>query len=241
MTERAIDHLQDQWLLILDFGSQYTQLIARRVRECGVYCEIQPFDVDESYFEERQPRGVILSGGPETVTAGDTPRIPERLFELEVPILGICYGMQALAEQLGGGVKSSAYREFGHAEIYLQGGSDFLRTLDPNRLGKAQVWMSHGDRVESLPEGFRTICTSQNSPSAAMASEDKSFYGLQFHPEVTHTICGQRIIENFLHHICGCASDWNPGNIIAKHIKKVQEAVGNDQILLGLSLSLIHI
>ena len=224
--------MQDR-ILILDFGSQYTQLIARRVREAGVYSEIYVGDIGIEAIESFQPSGLILSGGPESAFTDDAIKPSQEIYSLGLPILGICYGMQVMSEQLGGKVSPSSHREFGHADIKIESNSRLLEGIEHS--AEQTVWMSHGDRVESLPEGFRTICTSQNSPSAAMASEDKSFYGLQFHPEVTHTICGQRIIENFLHHICGCASDWNPGNIIAKHIKKVQEAVGNDQILLGLS------
>ena len=235
MTERAIDHLQGQWLLILDFGSQYTQLIARRVRECGVYCEIQPFDVEKSYFDERQPRGVILSGGPETVTSGDTPRIPERLLELEIPILGICYGMQALAAQLGGGVKSSAHREFGHAEIDLHGGSELLGTLDPDRHGKAQVWMSHGDKVTDLPEGFSVTASTESAPVAAMENPSKRIYAVQFHPEVTHTPNGDHLIDRFAKDICQCDGDWTIENIAEEAIRRTKEQVGDDEVVLGLS------
>ena len=176
---------------------------------------------------------MILSGGPESAFIDDAPRPSQEIYSMGLPILGICYGMQMMTEQLGGKVSPSNEREFGHADAKMEANNRLLEGVDTD--GEQPVWMSHGDRVENLPEGFQTICTSTNSPSAAMANEDKSFYGLQFHPEVTHTICGQRIIENFVHDICGCESDWNPGNIIEKDIKEVQEAVGDDQVLLGLS------
>ena len=200
-----------------------------------MYCEIQPFDVEKSYFDERQPRGVILSGGPETVTSGDTPRIPERLLELEIPILGICYGMQALAAQLGGGVKSSAHREFGHAEIDLHGGSELLGTLDPDRHGKAQVWMSHGDKVTDLPEGFSVTASTESAPVAAMENPSKRIYAVQFHPEVTHTPNGDHLIDRFAKDICQCDGDWTIENIAEEAIRRTKEQVGDDEVVLGLS------
>ena len=224
--------MQDR-ILILDFGSQYTQLIARRVREAGVYSEIYIGDIDFNAIESFQPSGLILSGGPESAFIDDAPKPSKEIYSMGLPILGICYGMQVMTEQLGGKVSPSNEREFGHANAKMETNSRLLQGIETD--GEQPVWMSHGDRVEFLPEGFQTICTSANSPSAAMANEDKSFYGLQFHPEVTHTSCGQRIIENFVHNICGCGNDWNPGNIIEKDIKEVQEAVGDDQVLLGLS------
>ena len=224
--------MQDR-ILILDFGSQYTQLIARRVREAGVYSEIYIGDIDFNTIESFKPSGLILSGGPESAFIDDAPKPSKEIYSMGLPILGICYGMQVMTEQLGGKVSPSNEREFGHADAKMEANSRLLEGIETD--GEQAVWMSHGDRVEFLPEGFQTICTSANSPSAAMANEDKSFYGLQFHPEVTHTSCGQRIIENFVHNICGCGNDWNPGNIIEKDIKEVQEAVGDDQVLLGLS------
>lgn len=224
--------MQDR-ILILDFGSQYTQLIARRVREAGVYSEIYVGDIGIEAIESFQPSGLILSGGPESAFSEDSPRPSKEIYSMGLPILGICYGMQVMSEQLGGKVSSSSDREFGHADAKIELNSPLLKGIETDV--EQSVWMSHGDRVESLPEGFQTICKSENSPSAAMANEDKSFYGLQFHPEVTHTRCGQKIIENFVHEICSCKSDWNPGNIIEKDIKEVQQAVGNDQVLLGLS------
>ena len=224
--------MQDR-ILILDFGSQYTQLIARRVREAGVYSEIYIGDIDFNTIESFKPSGLILSGGPESAFIDDAPKPSKEIYSMGLPILGICYGMQVMTEQLGGKVSPSNEREFGHADAKMEANSRLLEGIETD--DEQPVWMSHGDRVEFLPEGFKTICTSANSPSAAMANEDKSFYGLQFHPEVTHTSCGQRIIENFVHNICGCGNDWNPGNIIEKDIKEVQEAVGDDQVLLGLS------
>ena len=224
--------MQDR-ILILDFGSQYTQLIARRVREAGVYSEIYTGDIDFDLIQSFQPSGLILSGGPESAFIEDAPKPPQEIYSMGLPILGICYGMQAMTEQLGGQVSASNNREFGHADAKIEANSRLLEGID--KANDQQVWMSHGDRVESLPEGFQTICTSPNSPSAAMANEEKAFYGLQFHTEVTHTECGQKIIQNFVHGICECKSDWNPGNIIEKDIREVREAVGDDQVLLGLS------
>ena len=224
--------MQDR-ILILDFGSQYTQLIARRVREAGVYSEIYTGDIDFDSIQSFQPSGLILSGGPESAFIEDAPKPPQEIYSMGLPILGICYGMQAMTEQLGGQVSPSNNREFGHADAKIEANSRLLEGID--KANDQQVWMSHGDRVESLPEGFQTICTSANSPSAAMENEEKAFYGLQFHPEVTHTECGQKIIQNFVHGICECKSEWNPGNIIEKDIREVREAVGDDQVLLGLS------
>ena len=213
--------MQDR-ILILDFGSQYTQLIARRVREAGVYSEIYVGDIGIEAIESFQPSGLILSGGPESAFTDDAIKPSQEIYSLGLPILGICYGMQVMSEQLGGKVSPSSHREFGHADIKIESNSRLLEGIEHS--AEQTVWMSHGDRVESLPQGFQTTCTSANSPSAAMANEDDSFYGLQFHPEVTHTSCGQRIIKNFVHNICGCGNDWNPGNIIEKDIKEVQEA-----------------
>ena len=235
MSNSSVQHLQDQWLLILDFGSQYTQLIARRVRESGVYCEIQPFDVSQEYFSERFPNGVILSGGPETVTEGNTPRIPEKILELGVPILGICYGMQALASQLGGSVESSDHREFGHADIKIKASSDLLSTLDVSDTGDAQVWMSHGDQVVSLPDGFVVTASTDSAPIAAMEDASKNIFAVQFHPEVTHTPNGDLLIDRFAKNICGCAGDWTIENIAEDAIQKIKEQVGQDEVVLGLS------
>jgi GMP synthase (glutamine-hydrolysing) len=225
-------------ILILDFGSQYTQLIARRVREAGVYSEILPWDVDPAEIRAFGPAGVILSGGPESVISGAafsdvTPTIPALVFELGVPVLGICYGMQSMAAQLGGEVESSAHREFGHATVQPAEGSALLDGLATG--GAMNVWMSHGDRVRRLPSGFKPIASSANAPLAGMADESRRFYGLQFHPEVTHTDQGQRILERFVRDICDCPDAWRSGNIIAREIRQVRDKVGRDKVLLGLS------
>ncbi|MDA0706866.1 MAG: glutamine-hydrolyzing GMP synthase [Proteobacteria bacterium] len=223
-------------LLILDFGSQYTQLIARRVRECGVYSEIFPWDVADTAIRDFRPSGVILSGSPESVNFASPPRVSAAVFELGVPVLGICYGMQSMAAELGGRVASSSHREFGYAEVtaknstLLAGLSDFAG--DESKL---KVWMSHGDRVEAIPPGFVITATSPNSPMAAMEDTSRHYYGVQFHPEVTHTLQGQAILNRFVHEICGCAGDWTPGNIVSDAIANVRAKVGDDKVLLGLS------
>ena len=221
-------------ILILDFGSQYTQLIARRVREAGVYSEIYAGDIDHQSISDFNPTGIILSGGPESAFSDDSPKAATEIFSMGVPILGICYGMQTMAEQLGGHVQSSAHREFGYAEVSIETSNRLFQGIEVNQ-DCLQVWMSHGDRVETLPEGFVIIGKSDSSPAAAMANDAKSFFGLQFHPEVTHTNKGQVIIENFVHQICGCGSEWTPDNIIESDINNIREEVGNDQVLLGLS------
>lgn len=226
-------------ILILDFGSQYTQLIARRVREAGVYCEIWPYDNCEEVIAAHSPSGIILSGGPETVTAEHTPRAPQIVFDLGVPLLGICYGMQTMAEQLGGKVESSDKHEYGYAQVRARGHSHLLRDIEdhtsPEGYGLLDVWMSHGDRVVEAPAGFHVICETDNAPLAGMADEERRYYGLQFHPEVTHTRQGQRIIERFLFEICGCEALWNPLSIIEESIKTVRQQVGDRHVLLGLS------
>jgi GMP synthase (glutamine-hydrolysing) len=226
-------------ILILDFGSQYTQLIARRVREAGVYCELHPYDMDAAAIRDFHPRGIILSGGPESVTLTETPRAQQVVFELGVPVLGICYGMQTMAVQLGGGVASSTRREFGYARVRARGHSRLLRDIEdhtsPEGYGLLDVWMSHGDRVEQLPPGFKLIASSDSAPLAGMADEERGFYGLQFHPEVTHTRQGVRILNRFVHDICGCASDWTSSNIIDDSIAQIRAQVGDDQVLLALS------
>jgi len=226
-------------ILILDFGSQYTQLIARRVREAGVYSEIHPWDMHDQAVRDFAPRGVILSGGPESVTLEAPPRLSEVVFELGVPVLGICYGMQTMAAQLGGRVEPSSHREFGYARVTLHHHSALLNHIedDVDAQGRAllDVWMSHGDRVEDLPQGFHAIASTDNAPLAGMADESRHYYGLQFHPEVTHTTQGHRILERFVHQVCGCGSDWNAGNIVSDAIANVRQNVGGDKVLLGLS------
>ncbi len=221
-------------LLILDYGSQYTQLIARRVREAGVYSEIHPHDLSAEAIARFGASGIILSGGPESVAGEKGPGVSDAVIDAGVPILGICYGMQALAAKLGGEVRGSDQREFGYAEVSLMGGDRLLGGLVGGE-DRLKVWMSHGDRVELLPEGFESIAASRNAPLAGMADVERRIYGLQFHPEVTHTEKGQTIIERFVHKICGCPSDWTPSNIIAEHIERVRDGVGVERVLLGLS------
>ena len=226
-------------ILILDFGAQYTQLIARRVRELGVYCEIHPWDMGDAQVRAFRPRGVILSGGPESVTAADPPRAPAAVFELGVPVLGICYGMQTMAQQLGGRVAASSEREFGYAEVTVTGGSRLLDHLEDRRNAAGRcvldVWMSHGDRVEALPPGFAAAASTGTIPFAAMSDERRRFYGEQFHPEVTHTPQGTRLLERFVREICGADALWSTGNILADAIERVRAQVGSGKVLLGLS------
>ena len=226
-------------ILIVDFGSQYTQLIARRVREAGVYCEIWPYDHCEHVLAEHTPRGIILSGGPESTTAEDAPRAPEALFTAGVPLLGICYGMQTMAAQLGGRVAAHHEREYGYAQVRARGHSKLLRSIEDHTsaegYGLLDVWMSHGDRVEDLPPGFHAICETPSAPLAGMADEERGFYGLQFHPEVTHTRQGRRIIERFLFEICGCDALWTTGQIIQDSIAHLRQQVGQGRVVLGLS------
>ncbi len=224
-------------ILIIDFGSQYTQLIARRVRESGVYCEIYPWDADEQTILNFKPAGIILSGGPESVNLENPPKAPEVIFQLSVPVLGICYGMQTMAAQLGGAVEASDEREFGYAEINTTDSLLLNGLNDAPDLSIAllKVWMSHGDRIESIPDGFKAIASSQNSPYAAMEDVERRYFGLQFHPEVTHTLQGKTIIDRFLHEICECPHEWTSANIAKEAVNKVKEEVGSGQVLLGLS------
>ena len=226
-------------ILILDFGSQYTQLIARRVRESGVYCEIHPYDMEPAAIHEFAARGVILSGGPESVTQDAPPRAPQVIFELGVPVLGICYGMQTMAAQLGGQVASSAKKEYGYARVKVLATSTLLQGIEDgweaDDKPELDVWMSHGDRVESLPDGFVAIAGTDNAPLAAIGNESRQYYGLQFHPEVTHTRQGKAILDRFVHEICGCNALWTSGNIIDDIIQTVRAEVGQDEVILGLS------
>jgi GMP synthase (glutamine-hydrolysing) len=226
-------------ILILDFGSQYTQLIARRVRELGVYCEIYNWSTPAAAIKRFAPRGVILSGGPESVTGKQTPRVPAALFRMGIPLLGICYGMQAMAAQLGGRVESSSRREFGYAQLAVTATSPLLDGISDHlgADGKAMldVWMSHGDKVVGLPPGFELLAATDSAPIAAMCDETRRFYGLQFHPEVTHTHQGARILEHFVRGICGCSGLWTAGSIIDDAIESVRRTVGSDKVLLGLS------
>lgn len=221
-------------ILVIDFGGQYTQLIARRVREVGVYSEILPYDANAADIEAFGASGIVLSGGPESVSADDSPRVDPIVFETGVPILGICYGMQALAAQFGGRVVAADHREFGFAEVDLVGDDPLLGGLG-SAGSMLNVWMSHGDRVEELPQGFQPIAASANAPLAAMADVERRLYGVQFHPEVTHTDEGLEIIRRFAIDICDCPGDWTPANIIAEHIERVRETVRSDRVLLGLS------
>ncbi len=231
--------IHSERILILDFGSQYTQLIARRVREAGVYCELHPWDLSSEQIRDFNPKGIILSGGPQSVHEEATPRAADLVFGLGVPVLGICYGLQTMAAQLGGEVEPSAHREYGYAQIRARGHSRLLKDIEdhtsPEGYGLLDVWMSHGDRVNQLPPGFVAICESDNAPLAGIADETRGFYGLQFHPEVTHTRQGQRIIERFLHDICGCSRLWTAENIIEDSLKQIRAQVGDDEVLLGLS------
>lgn len=228
-----------QKILILDFGSQYAQLIARRVREAGVYCELHAFDISEQAIRAYQPQGVILSGGPESVNVATHYRAPDIIFELGVPVLGICYGMQTMATQLGGRVEASGQREFGYAKVRIHAHTALLKDIEdhvsPEGYGLLDVWMSHGDKVTQIPPGFTKIATSENAPIAGMALEKKHFYGLQFHPEVTHTSQGQRIIDRFVHDICKCERLWTSTNIIENSIRKIREQIGSESVVLGLS------
>lgn len=228
-----------QKILILDFGSQYTQLIARRVREANVYCELHSWDVDDAFIREFNPTGIILSGGPNSVYEEETPRAPQAVFELDVPVLGICYGMQTMAAQLGGKVENSAKREFGYAEVRAHGHSAlFVQIQDranPQSHGLLDVWMSHGDKVTELPEGFKIIASNEATPIAGIADETRRFYALQFHPEVTHTKQGKAIIERFVHIICGCGRDWNMPDYVQEAVERIRAEVGQDQVILGLS------
>ncbi len=225
-------------ILILDFGGQYTQLIARRVREVGVYCEIRPFDLAEADARAFAPRGVILSGGPESVTKDDTLRAPDYLFDLGVPVLGICYGMQTMAMQLGGRVAASDRQEFGYARVTVQGDDALFREIHDELNGDLRyldVWMSHGDKVVALPPGFRALASSETTLFAAMGDEVRHLYGVQFHPEVNHTLQGMAIMERFVIGICRCEGLWTPANIVDDIVADVRRRVGKDQVILGLS------
>lgn len=231
--------MTEQKILILDFGSQYTQLIARRVREAHVYCELHPYDVDDSFVREFNPSGIILSGGPASVTSTDTPRAPHSVFELGVPVLGICYGMQTMAAQLGGQVESSLTREFGYAQVRGELNNTLSRgiqdAVEADGTPLLDVWMSHGDKVTILPEGFQVMMANGATPIAAMADEARRFYGVQFHPEVTHTPQGKALLRRFLQDVCELGEDWQMPAFVDETITKIQATVGKDQVLLGLS------
>jgi GMP synthase (glutamine-hydrolysing) len=226
-------------ILILDFGSQVTQLIARRVREAGVFSEVYPYDVSDDFVRNYGAAGVILSGGPSSVTEGDTPRAPQAVFELGVPVLGICYGMQTMAEQLGGKVENGKVREFGYAEVRAHGHTALLKDISdfttPEGFGMLKVWMSHGDKVNEMPPGFKLMASTPNCPVAGMADEARRMYAFQFHPEVTHTLQGKAILGRFVHEICGCKSDWNMPDYISEAVEKIRAQVGKEEVILGLS------
>ncbi len=226
-------------ILILDFGAQYTQLIARRLRETNVYCEIHPWDVGDDFVRAFGARGIVLSGGPASVTLGAAPRAPGAVWELGVPVLGICYGMQTMAAQLGGKVEEGRVREFGYAEVRARGHSRLLRDIEDRHNaeghGLLDVWMSHGDKVIGLPPRFVLAGSSPSCAIAAMADQSRHFYGLQFHPEVTHTSQGAAILGRFAHDICGCGHDWNMRDYTGEAIAAIRAKVGRDDVLLGLS------
>jgi GMP synthase (glutamine-hydrolysing) len=226
-------------ILILDFGAQYTQLIARRVRELHVYCEIHPFDVSDAFISAFAPAGIILSGGPESVTEGDTPRAPGAVWSAGVPVLGICYGMQAMAAQLGGTVECGLVREFGYAEVRAQGHGRLLEGIQDRSNseghGLLDVWMSHGDKVTAMPPGFSIMASNPATPIAAMMDEARRFYAVQFHPEVTHTRQGKALLARFVRDICGCPGDWTMPGYAEEAIAAIRAQVGSDAVILGLS------
>jgi GMP synthase (glutamine-hydrolysing) len=226
-------------ILILDFGSQVTQLIARRVREAGVFSEVHPYDVSDEFIRQSGAAGIILSGGPSSVTEGDTPRAPQAVFEIGVPVLGICYGMQTMAAQLGGKVENGKVREFGYAEVRARGHTALLNGISDfvtdEGHGMLKVWMSHGDKVIDMPNGFKLMASTPSCPVAGMADEERKLYAVQFHPEVTHTVQGTAILDRFVHEICGCKADWNMPDYVTEAITAIREQVGQDQVILGLS------
>jgi GMP synthase (glutamine-hydrolysing) len=221
-------------ILIVDFGSQVTQLIARRIREAGVYCEIAPFQKAEDAFRALKPKGVILSGGPASVPEGDSPRAPQQVFDAGIPVLGICYGQMAMAQQLGGKVESGHAREFGRSLLAVQAASPLFEGVwSPGE--KHTVWMSHGDRITALPPGFRVTGTSENAPFAAIEDETRRLYGLMFHPEVMHTPDGAKLLANFVHRIVGLAGDWTMAEFRAEAIERIRAEVADGRVLCGLS------
>ncbi|MBQ0934675.1 glutamine-hydrolyzing GMP synthase [Ideonella paludis] len=226
-------------ILILDFGSQVTQLIARRVREAHVYCEIHPNDVSDDFIRSFAPKGIILSGSHASTYEDHQLRAPQAVWDLGVPVLGICYGMQTMAVQLGGSVEWSDHREFGYAEVRAHGHTRLLKDIQdfatPEGYGMLKVWMSHGDKVASLPPGFKLMASTPSCPIAGMAHEDKGYYAVQFHPEVTHTVQGQAMLTRFVREIAGCSGDWIMGNYIEEAVAKIREQVGDEEVILGLS------
>ena len=219
-------------VVVLDFGSQYTQLIARRVRQCHVYCEIHPYNLPLSTLRRLDPRGIILSGGPASVYEPEAPSVSAELFQIEAPILGICYGMQLMTHQLGGRVTQAAEREYGHAELLVDTGCPFFRGLSA---GQVSVWMSHGDRIQQLPPGFKSIASTDNAPIAAMQDATGRLYGIQFHPEVTHTPQGLQILQNFLYRVCGCSPSWTMQSFVGPAVAAIHDNVGEERVLCALS------
>ena len=231
--------MQHEKILILDFGAQYTQLIARRVREAHVYCEIHPYDVDDKFVRAFNPRGVILSGSHLSAYDPDAGKAPGVVFNLGVPVFGICYGMQTMAQQLGGKVEAGKVREFGYAEVRARGHTRLLDGIEDIRTaeghGLLKVWMSHGDKVVELPPGFKLMASTDACPIAGMAEEDRKFYGVQFHPEVTHTLQGNAILERFVRDICGLSGDWRMPDFVEEAVKRIRSEIGKDEVVLGLS------
>ncbi|WP_201615616.1 glutamine-hydrolyzing GMP synthase [Psychrobacter urativorans] len=230
----ATPTIKEDRILILDFGSQYSQLIARRVRDSGVFCEMFPYDINSQRIIDFGAKGIILSGGPESVHAENSPRINDAVFDLGVPVLGICYGMQAMAERFGGQVHASDIHEFGASTINIDGKSELIDGIE-DAAGKLNVWMSHGDKVIDAPKGFDIVASTPSCPIAIMADDTRHYYGLQFHPEVTHTAQGQALLGRFVHDIAGCAGSWTSDNIIDMRIEQLQKQIGDKQVLLGLS------
>ena len=226
-------------ILILDFGSQVTQLIARRVREAHVYCEIHPNDVSDDFIKSFAPKGIILSGSHASTYEDHQLRAPQAVWDLGVPVLGICYGMQTMAVQLGGEVSWSDTREFGYAEVRAHGHTRLLEGIQdfstPEGHGMLKVWMSHGDKVTRLPDGFKLMASTPSCPIAGMANEEKRYYAVQFHPEVTHTVQGQAMLNRFVREIAGCSGDWIMGDYIEEAVAKIREQVGDEEVILGLS------
>jgi GMP synthase (glutamine-hydrolysing) len=228
-----------QKILILDFGAQYTQLIARRVREARVYCEIHPHDVSDEFVRSFGASGVILSGSHLSAYDKDAGKAPQGVFELGVPVLGICYGMQTMAQQLGGRVEAGRVREFGYAQVRARGHAKLLDGIEDSRTqeghGMLEVWMSHGDKVTEMPSGFKLMASTEACPIAGMADEARRFYGVQFHPEVTHTRQGTKLLHRFVREICGCRGDWNMPDYVSEAIQKIKKQVGREEVILGLS------
>ena len=231
MSKLSISNKIIDTILVLDFGSQYTQLIARRVRESDVYSEILPWDINESKIIDLKPKGIILSGGPNSVTKSYTPRVPQCIFDLGIPVLGICYGMQTLAEQMGGHVISADKKEFGHSELEIVSDSVLFQELDK----QINVWMSHGDQVQDLPDDFNLLASTPTAPIAAMQHKTLPIYAIQFHPEVTHTENGKRILDNFIFNACGANTDWKMDDLISQRVEEIKEQVQSNKVLLGLS------